>query len=93
MIYGLYLKFWLVMIEIFLLTSIYLTWLILNAFIIIILVIIGWREQMVKSGTYSASFSLRFCYHFPTTTAHTHGYVLRLTREFCFFTVSFDDDS
>lgn len=48
---------------------------------------------MVKPGTYSASFSLRFCYHFPTTTAHTHGYVLRLTREFCFFTVSFDDDS
>lgn len=56
MIYGLYLKFWLVMIEIFLLTSIYLTWLILNAFIIIIIVIIGWREQMVKPGTYSASF-------------------------------------
>ena len=65
MIYGLYLKFWLVMIEIFLLTSIYLTWLTLNAFIIIILVIIGWREQMVKPEHTQLVFPWGFVSIFP----------------------------
>lgn len=71
-IQGLYLNFWLVVIEIFLPLCIWLTCLILSAFVVVVVTIISLRDETLAPRTYSTGFFLWVSLSFSHLTTHMY---------------------
>lgn len=71
-IQGLYLNFWLVVIEIFLPLCIWLMCLILSAFVVVVVTIISLRDETLAPRTYSTGFFLWVSLSFSHLTTHMY---------------------